>query len=149
MSCGTPVIASRVGGLATTVSDDTGLLFNPNDPQSLADSMSLFIEDPNLSETLGRCGPERVKMLFNPQKQSDLIANTIMEAFSHFVHDPESMNDDLATLDLLASAARPIVHHYGLPAVAAPSPNWMRHPLRAARRKTRPLRRYLKGTLSP
>lgn len=46
MACGTPVVASRVGGLPEQViHGKTGLLVPVNDPQALADAVMLLLED--------------------------------------------------------------------------------------------------------
>lgn len=46
MACGTPVVASRVGGLAFTVDDDrTGYLVPHNDPRALADRLRAILTD--------------------------------------------------------------------------------------------------------
>ena len=55
MACGTPVIASRVGGLTITVRDgETGLLVPERDPQALADKLELVLGDECLRRRLGR-----------------------------------------------------------------------------------------------
>jgi D-inositol-3-phosphate glycosyltransferase len=54
MACGTPVIASKVGGLAFTVQDDiTGFLVPERDPEALAAKISQILRDPALRERLG------------------------------------------------------------------------------------------------
>lgn len=54
MACGTPVIASRVGGLQTTVEDGvTGLLVPAGDVDALADRLRLILLDRDLRERLG------------------------------------------------------------------------------------------------
>ncbi len=54
MACGSPVIASRVGGLTTTVVDGvTGYLVSEGDPQALADRVALLLEDDGLRWRLG------------------------------------------------------------------------------------------------
>jgi glycosyltransferase involved in cell wall biosynthesis len=48
-SCGTPVIASRIGGIPEYVADDrTGLLFPPGDHQALAHCIRRLVEDAEL-----------------------------------------------------------------------------------------------------
>jgi glycosyltransferase involved in cell wall biosynthesis len=46
MATGTPVIASRVSGIPSMVSEDTsGLLIDPHDPQEIADKIELLLHD--------------------------------------------------------------------------------------------------------
>lgn len=55
MACGTPVVASQVGGLAFLVQDGVNGLVVPNDdPKLLADRLELLIRQPELREKLGR-----------------------------------------------------------------------------------------------
>ena len=55
MACGTPVVASRVGGLRTTVRDGvTGYLVPEGDPAALADRLRILLEDRDTRERLGR-----------------------------------------------------------------------------------------------
>jgi D-inositol-3-phosphate glycosyltransferase len=57
MACGSPVIASRVGGLQTTVRDRvTGVLVPDHDPASLADALARVLDDPDLRWRLGHEG---------------------------------------------------------------------------------------------
>jgi D-inositol-3-phosphate glycosyltransferase len=55
MACGSPVIASRVGGLTTTVADGvTGLLVAEGDAAALAGRLALLLDDEDLRWRLGR-----------------------------------------------------------------------------------------------
>jgi D-inositol-3-phosphate glycosyltransferase len=55
MACGTPVIASRVGGLATTVQDgSTGVLVPEGDEGALARAIAELLADPGRRGALGR-----------------------------------------------------------------------------------------------
>jgi D-inositol-3-phosphate glycosyltransferase len=57
MACGTPVIASRVGGLTTTVRDGvTGVLVPDGDADVLADQIDRLLDDDDLRWRLGREG---------------------------------------------------------------------------------------------
>ena len=57
MACGSPVIASRVGGLQTTVRDRvTGVLVPDHDAAALADALAGLLADPDLQWRLGREG---------------------------------------------------------------------------------------------
>jgi D-inositol-3-phosphate glycosyltransferase len=54
MACGTPVIASRVGGLQHTVEDGvTGFLVPAGDPQALAEKLRVVLCDSDLRQRLG------------------------------------------------------------------------------------------------
>jgi D-inositol-3-phosphate glycosyltransferase len=54
MACGSPVIASRVGGLTTTVLDGvTGFLVPEGDPLALAERVARFLEDERFRQRLG------------------------------------------------------------------------------------------------
>jgi D-inositol-3-phosphate glycosyltransferase len=53
-ACGTPVIASRVGGLPSAVQDGcSGLLFEDNDTEGLSDKLGLLFDNPAYRRTLG------------------------------------------------------------------------------------------------
>jgi D-inositol-3-phosphate glycosyltransferase len=55
MACGTPVIASRVGGLTFTVRDgSTGFLVPNDDPQALAEKLSQLLTDERLRKEMGQ-----------------------------------------------------------------------------------------------
>lgn len=55
MACGTPVVASRVGGLPYLVRDgETGLLVPENDAPALAQALKELLSQPELRERFGR-----------------------------------------------------------------------------------------------
>jgi D-inositol-3-phosphate glycosyltransferase len=55
MACGTPVVASQVGGLAFLVQDGvTGLTVPYEEPAALADRLALLLKDPDLRARMGR-----------------------------------------------------------------------------------------------
>jgi len=55
MACGSPVVASRVGGLTTTVKDGvTGYLVPEGDAAALADRLERLLHDPKTRARLGR-----------------------------------------------------------------------------------------------
>jgi D-inositol-3-phosphate glycosyltransferase len=57
MACGSPVVASRVGGLQTTVRDRiTGVLVPDHDPAALAEALERVLDDAELRRRLGREG---------------------------------------------------------------------------------------------
>jgi D-inositol-3-phosphate glycosyltransferase len=55
MACGTPVVASRVGGLSVTVRDgETGYLVPRHSPQPFAERVATLLADEELRRTFGR-----------------------------------------------------------------------------------------------
>ncbi|TAJ07485.1 MAG: glycosyltransferase family 1 protein [Planctomycetota bacterium] len=67
-----PVIASRVGGLATLIEHEvSGLLVPPEDPAALAAALARVLRDPALAARLARAGRERALAAFAPQRMVD------------------------------------------------------------------------------
>ncbi len=65
MQAGKPVVASRTGGnTESVIPDQTGLLFDPADPQALAFEMLRLASDQPLADRLGSAGRERVAQTF-------------------------------------------------------------------------------------
>lgn len=59
MACGTPVVATRVGGIPEVVTDgENGLLVEPRKPEQLADAILKIINDTELRIKLGKNGRE-------------------------------------------------------------------------------------------
>lgn len=74
---GLPVIATNVGGMRFSVSDEkTGLLVPPRDAAALAQAIENLANDPHLRRSLGNAGRERAEQLFT---LSGMVADT--EAF--------------------------------------------------------------------
>jgi len=62
MACGTPVVASRVGGLASTVVDGrTGYLVPWRCPEPFAERIELLLRNEPLRRALGAAGVERMR----------------------------------------------------------------------------------------
>jgi len=62
MACGTPVVASQVGGLAFLVQDGvTGYTVPTSDPQALGDRLLSLIKDPDLRDRMGKQAAEFAK----------------------------------------------------------------------------------------
>ncbi len=69
MACGTPVVASRVGGIPELVDDGiTGALVPPRDPNMLAHAIVELLSDLESSDKMGRCGRDKVLMNFSVGK---------------------------------------------------------------------------------
>ncbi|MGL4881396.1 MAG: glycosyltransferase, partial [Waterburya sp.] len=66
MAAGTPVVASKVGGLAYTVVDEvTGLLAPPQDHQAFAQAINSILSNPAWCRQLGENAKERVESKFS------------------------------------------------------------------------------------
>jgi glycosyltransferase involved in cell wall biosynthesis len=66
MACGTPVIASDVGGLQFTVlPEKTGLLVPPKDDAAFAKAIERLLDNSEWSQQLGRAGRVRVETMFS------------------------------------------------------------------------------------
>lgn len=62
MSCGTPVIASRIIGIPEIIENDkNGLLVSPRDSKELADAAIHLLENDDLRKRMGKNGREKVK----------------------------------------------------------------------------------------
>lgn len=83
-ACALPVIASNVGGLSEVVKHGvTGLVIEKENPEKLADALLTLCKDKTLRETLGQAGRERVKKLYdwerNVTQMIDIYTQVINE----------------------------------------------------------------------
>jgi glycosyltransferase involved in cell wall biosynthesis len=63
MSAGTPVIASRIGGLPEVIDDGTtGLLVEPGSPVEMRNALRRLIDDPDLRRRMALAGAERARV---------------------------------------------------------------------------------------
>jgi glycosyltransferase involved in cell wall biosynthesis len=78
MACGTPVIATRIGGMPEIVDHGrTGLVVEPDNPVGLADAISGLLVDEPLRQTMRVACRERAVDVFS----WDRIAETIFERY--------------------------------------------------------------------
>lgn len=77
MACGTPVIASNVGGLHhLVVNEETGYLVVPNDPQTLAEHLKYIFENDGMRRDMG------TRALEHSQKYSlETTTPTMLDAY--------------------------------------------------------------------
>lgn len=74
MACGTPVVASRVGGLTSTVMDgETGYLISWRCPEPFAERLELLLDNDELRASFGRAGRAAVER-FRWANVADAIA---------------------------------------------------------------------------
>jgi starch synthase len=78
MACGTPVVATRVGGIPEVVVDgETGWLVPPADPGALAGAIGQALADPQRAAGFGQAGRRRVEDRFS----WDRIAEQTLEVY--------------------------------------------------------------------
>jgi glycosyltransferase involved in cell wall biosynthesis len=66
MSCGLPVVASRLSGIPELVEhEQSGLLVTPGRPDELADALARLAEDPDLRRRLGTAGRATIERDFD------------------------------------------------------------------------------------
>lgn len=69
MAAGVPVVATRVGGVPEQVADgETGLLFEPGDPEGATAAIEQLLTEPERAVRLGRAGQERVRREFGRER---------------------------------------------------------------------------------
>ena len=61
LSCGKPVIGSDVGGIKEIITEDVGLLIDPNDPSDLANAIDKVLSDDELMERFKSNARDRAK----------------------------------------------------------------------------------------
>jgi D-inositol-3-phosphate glycosyltransferase len=76
MACGTPVIASRVGGLTFTVRDgSTGFLVPNDDPKALAEKLSFLLTNKPMRQEMGQRAATHAKRYGWPIVAEQIVAS--------------------------------------------------------------------------
>ena len=84
MAARTPVIGSKVGGLAETVVDGkTGILLKETTPEALATAISRLLADPGLRNRMGDAGRERVEHHYTSARMVDETVDVYRHAIAH------------------------------------------------------------------
>jgi glycosyltransferase involved in cell wall biosynthesis len=79
MSCATPVVVSRVGGMHHVVDDGvTGYLVPPSDPGALREKLRGLLDDPAGARRMGEAARKRIEDLFT----WDHVARRCLEAYA-------------------------------------------------------------------
>lgn len=85
MSCGRPLVASNVGGLAEIIQDEkNGILVPPNDSRALASQICRLINSPELMERLGANAKKRIEEDFSVDRMVDSWVQCYRVAFARF-----------------------------------------------------------------
>ncbi|MEM2057251.1 MAG: glycosyltransferase [Thermoproteota archaeon] len=81
MACGTPVIASQVGGIPEIVTDEVGVLVPPADPIALAEAIVSILSNSHWWNELSSCARERAVKHYS----WDLIAKLYITLYESLV----------------------------------------------------------------
>jgi len=85
MACGTPVVASGVGGILEVVEDGrTGLLVPPGRPDELADALRRVLDDRDLAHAFGEAGRRRVEEHFSWTSVAQQTERVYADAIADF-----------------------------------------------------------------
>jgi len=80
MASGTPVLASRTGGIPEIIEDTrTGLLVEPGNVEQLAKGMSRLLRDSALRRQMGQVGRKRVAEKFSWEKTAETLARYYLD----------------------------------------------------------------------
>jgi len=84
LALGTPVIASRIGGLPELIEHgQTGLLFSPTDTESLAECLRRIVRRPTDTAAMAACALATARVRFSPQCHLDQLLGIYRDAMSH------------------------------------------------------------------
>jgi len=88
MVIGTPIIATKVGGLPEMIEDKiSGILVEPKDPEALANTIEHVLKDKDLQIQLSEGGVKRIKEKYS----SDKIYKNYINYFEE-MHKNRGMN---------------------------------------------------------
>jgi glycosyltransferase involved in cell wall biosynthesis len=71
LGCGVPVIASRVGGIPEQLTEETGVLVEPGDPDALAGAIDALLGDPERRARMGEAAAADARARFSLERQVD------------------------------------------------------------------------------
>ncbi len=96
MACGTPVIASKVGGLASFIQNEmSGLLIPEGDEVSLAEKILLLLSDTSCKDTLGREARNRALEFSWP-----VVTRQVLSLYKAMQHGRKAGEKDLIHFSL-------------------------------------------------
>lgn len=85
MACGRPVIASRVGGISNTITNEsTGLLIPPSDSDAIAEKLIFLLQNPELARKIGESGKNHVRKNFRIDQAVRHVADLYRSCKSDF-----------------------------------------------------------------
>lgn len=85
MACGTPVVATAVGGIPEQIAEGSGLAVPPGDGEALAESVTRLLLDAGLRARIGEAGRQRVAARFDLDAQARAYLDWFSELDDRFV----------------------------------------------------------------
>lgn len=82
LACGTPVVATAVGGIPEQVTENTGRLVPPNDPEALARAIANLLTDDTLRHRLADNAAREARARFDLQRQITAYLDWYQEILS-------------------------------------------------------------------
>ncbi len=79
LACGTPVVASRVGGIVEQLREETGVLVEPNDAAALAGAVSALLADEDRRRRMGAAAAADARARFSLERQVDAYLDLYSE----------------------------------------------------------------------
>jgi glycosyltransferase involved in cell wall biosynthesis len=87
MACGTPVVATAVGGLIEQIEDGrSGLLTPPGDAAALAAALAKLWSDPAMRSQIGRHGADNARIRFSLERQAHAVLDWHKEVIAAWRH---------------------------------------------------------------
>jgi glycosyltransferase involved in cell wall biosynthesis/phosphoheptose isomerase len=103
MACGTPVVASAVGGMIDSVVDDvTGIHVPPRDPDRLAEALAPLLADPERRAAYGSAGVERARRRYGWPR----VAAATLDVYARVAARPRAVGASRAAEGPSADARR-------------------------------------------
>jgi glycosyltransferase involved in cell wall biosynthesis len=85
LSCGTPVIASNVGGIPEAVQDNrNSILVKPNNPTNLADAIQFLLDNEKVRKEFGENGRKWVVEHFSQEALAEKVLETYTELLTSY-----------------------------------------------------------------
>ena len=79
LASGVPVVACRVGGIAEQLTDETGVLVEPGDPQGFAAAIAQLLDDPDRCARMGAAAAADARGRFSLDRQVDAYLDLYAE----------------------------------------------------------------------
>lgn len=79
LAAGTPVIASKIGGITEVVTPDTGILVPPGSVSALKNALQRILADPKRGQKLAQKGQEQIAKMYGEETIARTMANLYQE----------------------------------------------------------------------